>query len=182
MFYQVIKSVVEGTAFKDVQGALDLVNVICHWMDLFVAASAADVVRETQDLQLREEMETARAAFVPLLLRLTDNLALLQALEKTLCKTIRKKLSSSLGNFVQTLQPVPQIIEKLELFRTETLGRMDPKDKKKVSTTNAAMEELLDSTVGLESIVIPEVPISTTRSGLYIYLNALVCPVILPSD
>lgn len=36
------------------------------------------------------------------------------------------------------------------------------------------MDELLDSTVGLESFVIPEIPISNSRAALYVYLNAAV--------
>ena len=174
MFYHVIKTVVEGTAFKDARGALDLVSVICKWMDLFVAASAADLVADQQDMQAREEMEVARAAFVPLLLRLTDNIPLLQSLEKSFARKIRKELSTSLGAFVQTLQPVPQIIEKLESFRTEVLERMDPRDKKKNAATNVVMDELLDSAAGLNSFVIPDFPINITRAGLYIYLNASV--------
>jgi mediator of RNA polymerase II transcription subunit 5 len=57
------------------------------------------------------------------------------------------------------------------LFRTETLAELDPTDKKN-QADNAAMDELLDSTVGLNSFVVPDIPISNTRSGLYIYLNA----------
>ena len=68
---------------------------------------------------------------------------------------------------------MPELTEKLELFRTETLASLDPADKKK-QVANAAMDELLDSTVGLENFVIPEIPISNTRAGLYIYLNAAV--------
>lgn len=73
------------------------------------------------------------------------------------------------------LQPVPQFAEKLEVFRTETLAQMDPIDKKSSAAANAAMDELLDSTVGSENFVIPEIPISTTRTGLFVYLSASVC-------
>ena len=46
-------------------------------------------------------------------------------------------------------------------------------DKKK-QAANAAMDELLDSTVGLENYVVADIPISNTRSALYIYLNSSV--------
>lgn len=86
---------------------------------------------------------------------------------------IRKELSASLASFVPTLQLVPELTEKLELFRTETLANLDPGDKKK-PVTNTAMDDLLESTVGLENFAVAEIPITNTRAGLYIYLNASV--------
>ena len=71
------------------------------------------------------------------------------------------------------LQLVPEIADKLELFRTEILASSDPVDKKK-QVANAAMDELLDSTVGLENFVVTPISVSNTRAGLYIYLNAAV--------
>lgn len=71
------------------------------------------------------------------------------------------------------LQLVPEIADKLELFRTEILASSDPVDKRK-QVANAAMDELLDSTVGLENFVVTPISVSNTRAGLYIYLNAAV--------
>lgn len=36
------------------------------------------------------------------------------------------------------------------------------------------MDELIDSAVGLDNFVIPEIPIANTRAGLYVHLNASV--------
>lgn len=88
--------------------------------------------------------------------------------------------SESLASFVQVIQQSPQLpqfqqfINKLELFRTEVLAPLDPVDKSK-QAANAVMDDILDSTVGVENLVIPEIPISNTRAGLYIYLSASVC-------
>ena len=71
------------------------------------------------------------------------------------------------------MQSASQIASRLELFRTETLASFDPVDKKKESA-NAEMDDILDSTVGLENFVLPEMPVANTRAGLYIYLNAAV--------
>lgn len=87
---------------------------------------------------------------------------------------VRKELSQSLSGFIHTLQPSPGFVERLEIFRSETLARLDPVDKKNQAAANAAMDELLETTVGLENFVVPDIPISTTRAGLYIYLNASV--------
>lgn len=90
MFYHVIKTLVEGSAFRDDMGALELVDVICRWMHLFVTASnafAATIAVNAVDLQARDEMEVARGAFVPLLLRLVDNVYLLKALAQPAAKS-----------------------------------------------------------------------------------------------
>lgn len=90
MFYHVIKTLVEGSAFRDDAGALELVDVICRWMHLFVTASnayAATIPVSPVDLQARDDMEVARGAFVPLLLRLVDNVYLLKALAQPAAKS-----------------------------------------------------------------------------------------------
>ncbi|PQK11696.1 hypothetical protein BB8028_0003g03200 [Beauveria bassiana] len=174
LFYHVIKTMFEGTAFTDAKTGLELVDITCKWMDLFVHASselAADMLANKHDRQARDEMETVRAALVPLLLRLVDNHELLRIISKPFAKGIRKHLSESLGNFIQTVQPPPLYIERLEIFRTQTLAQLDPIDEKK-KAANAAMEELLDSTVGSDNFVIPEILISNSRAALYVYLNA----------
>ncbi|UKZ83590.1 hypothetical protein TrVFT333_011399 [Trichoderma virens FT-333] len=149
MFYHVIRLVVEGTALKDSRTALELMHIISKWMSLFSAASnsmAADMLAGgLQDPQVRHEMEVSRAAFVPLLLRLVDNPALVKAISHPAGK-------ESLTSFVQIFQPVPQFVEKLEIFRTEVLAPLDPVDKNN-QAANAAMDELLDSTSAIDLIL-----------------------------
>lgn len=92
MFYHVIRLVVEGTALKDSRTALELMHIISKWMSLFSAASnplGADMLAGgLQDPQVRHEMEVSRAAFVPLLLRLVDNPALVKAISHPAVKGI----------------------------------------------------------------------------------------------
>jgi mediator of RNA polymerase II transcription subunit 5 len=85
-------------------------------------------------------------------------------------------MSRSLAAFVQTLQSAPVFVERLEMFRIETLARLDPVDKKKQTAANAAMDELLlESTVGVDNFVIPDMLIPNTKSAVYVFLNASVC-------
>ncbi len=60
---------------------------------------------------------------------------------------------------------------RLELFRTETLASFEPVDKVK-EAENVEIDNLLDSTMGLQNFVLPDLEILNTRAGLYIYLNA----------
>lgn len=93
MFYHVIRLVVEGTASKDSRTALELIHVTSKWMSLFAAASnsmAAEMLSGTlQDPQVRHDMEVSRAAFVPLLLRLVDNPALVKVISHPSAKGMR---------------------------------------------------------------------------------------------
>lgn len=86
----------------------------------------------------------------------------------------RKALSQSLASFIPSImQNASQIAERLELFRTETLAGFEPIDKKK-EAANAEMDELLDETLGLQNLAIPDLHVDKSRAGLYIYLNAAV--------
>ncbi len=79
-----------------------------------------------------------------------------------------------MASFIASIQMnSSQVAARLELFRTETLASFEPVDKKK-EAENAEIDEMLDSTMGLQSVVIPELPITNSRAGLYIYLNAAV--------
>ncbi|KAF5013501.1 hypothetical protein FDECE_488 [Fusarium decemcellulare] len=176
IFYSLTKSVVEGRAIPNSATALDVVKIISRWMTLFTNASttfAADMLEQMQTSPVRDEMESARAALVALLLRLCENDVLVKAVSKPFAKgNVGANITRLVvASFVPTLQLVPQLTEKLELFRTETLASLDPTDKKK-QVANAAMDELLDSTVGLENFVVADIPVNNTRAGLYIYLNA----------
>lgn len=78
--------------------------------------------------------------------------------------------------FIHTLQPepVPGFVERLDMFLSDTLARIDHADDTKQAAANAAMDELLDSTVGLDNFVVADMPISNTRAALYVHLNASV--------
>ncbi|PHH81203.1 hypothetical protein CDD80_38 [Ophiocordyceps camponoti-rufipedis] len=175
MFYHVIKTLVEGSAFCDTRSALVLIKVVCRWMNLFSAASAVfatDVLAQVQFSQAREDLDLSRAAFLPLLLRLVETPTLIEAISPPYAKGIRRELSEALTGFMHTMQPAPGFVERLEMFRTDTLARLDPLFKKKQADANAAMDELLEPAMRLENFVVPEIPITNSRAGLYVYLNA----------
>lgn len=69
------------------------------------------------------------------------------------------------------MQNASQIATRLELFRTGMLAGFEPIDKK-TEADNAEMDELLDETIGLQNVAIPDLHITRSRAGLYIYLNA----------
>ena len=67
------------------------------------------------------------------------------------------------------MQELPEMAGRLEEFRTETLGKHLPAEKKDVEV-NSYMDNLLD----MDNFQIPEVPLVNSRAGLYIYLSAAV--------
>lgn len=66
------------------------------------------------------------------------------------------------------------ISERIELFRTQILLPLQPVDKKR-QAENDEINQLLETTMGLgiDSIPVVDLPVQTTRAGLYVYLSAL---------
>ncbi|KAK8001969.1 Mediator of RNA polymerase II transcription subunit 5 [Apiospora marii] len=179
IFYRLTKANGLGTCVRSAREGLEVCKAIAKWMVLFTSAASAfsqEMMGHIQLAESRDEMETSRAAFVMLLLGVCENQVVLKALSRPFARDARKALSESLGAFVPSiLQSASQIAARLEFFRTETLASFEPADKKK-EAANAEIDDILDSTMGLDNFVIPEIPISNSRAGLYIYLNACTMP------
>ena len=114
MFFRLCKLVHEGQAVRDTHTALEVVKIVSKWLALFTQASsafAADLLAEMHNLQL--EMESARAAFVPLLLRLTDNPSLL--------KVIGRHVAKGTPQLLQKAMQIPTTPPCLDCPLTQTL-------------------------------------------------------------
>ncbi|KAI0436198.1 mediator of RNA polymerase II transcription subunit 5 [Xylaria telfairii] len=174
LFYRLSKVVRLGNGIRNTGEALGICVHMARWMTMFTTASAAfaqDVMAQLQNTS-REEMEAARAAFVMLLLSVCENHLVLRGLSRPAAKDVRRVLSESLTSFIPSIiQSSSQIASRLELFRTETLASFEPVDKDRKEVSNIDIDDL-ESSMALDSIVVPELPISNSRAGLYIYLNA----------
>lgn len=177
IFYRLTKANGLGTCVRSARESLEVCKAIAKWMVLFTAAATAfsqEMMGHIHLAESRDDMETSRAAFVMLLLGVCENQVVLKALSQPFAQDARKAMSESLSSFVPSImQNASQIAARLEFFRTETLASFEPADKKK-EAANAEIDDILDSTMGLDNFVIPEIPISNSRAGLYIYLNACV--------
>ncbi|KAL8333077.1 hypothetical protein RB593_003021 [Gaeumannomyces tritici] len=175
-FYRLTKSIAQGSGIRSVRDAIEIARVMARWMNLFTAAAAAfaaDPMGPLQNSLPLQEMESARAGFVMLLLGLCESKLMLSSLSHVEAKVARKELSQSLANFVPSMvQSAAQIAARLEVFRTETLAGFEPVDKA-IEAAQGEMNALLDSAVPPENLVLPEILISHTRAGLYIYVNSL---------
>ncbi len=193
-FYALTKAVGQGTGIKNIREAVDVAAVMAQWMTLFTASSeafAAGVI-QLQASQSQTEMESARAAFVMLLLSVCENHIVLSALGRPYAKSrdralsrpqralltrlaeVRARLSGGLASFIPSIQlSASPIAARLELFRTQTLAGFEPVDEKKEAEI-IEIDNILDSTMGLQHFVIPDLAITNSRAGLYIYLNAAV--------
>ncbi|KAI0122965.1 mediator complex subunit Med5 [Xylariales sp. AK1849] len=175
IFYRLTKAVGLGTGIRSASDAIAVCKIMAKWMTLFTSAAAAfaqDVMVQLHNTQSRDDMETSRAAFVMLLLGICENQLVFKALGSPFAKVARKLLSESLGSFVPSImQSASQIAARLEQFRTSTLAGFEPVDKKN-EAAKAEMEDLIDSTIGLDNFPVSELSIMNSRAGLYIYLNA----------
>ncbi|KAM0324190.1 hypothetical protein ACHAQA_008384 [Verticillium albo-atrum] len=175
MFYRLTKAVAQGTAIQNAATALEVAKIISKWMILFTDASTAfavDAMGQMQANQARDEMESARAAFVALLLGVCENQVVLKALSRSQARVARKAMSESLATFVPTIMHnAGQIATRLDHFRTNTLASFEPVQAGK-PLAHPELDQLFESGVELNNFVIPELPVANSRAGLYIYLNA----------
>jgi mediator of RNA polymerase II transcription subunit 5 len=176
LFYRLAKTISSGTAPHNMQEAVELVRVCVQWMEAGLAANnvAAQGMLEPGRT---EELNAHTMALGTLVVAVVENGQVIGVLGKASApKGMGKTLSKTLESFAPLLlHTSPQSAARLELFRTQTLVAVEPVDKKDVSA-NKEIDELLDEGIelGIDSIVVVELPTMNSRAGLYIYLNSLV--------
>jgi mediator of RNA polymerase II transcription subunit 5 len=70
------------------------------------------------------------------------------------------------------------IAQRLELFRTQNLLPLEPVDKK-AQAANDEIDQIIDSTLGIDVVPVVDLPAVNSRAGLYVYLHSLVSVPIL---
>ena len=178
LLYRMAKYITSGSTPRDIQQAVELVLVCIQWMELVTAAANA----QPEILNLgahgnAEEISATTMALGTLLVAVIDNGYVIRALSKESApKGTGKQLSKALANFVPLLlQSSPQCAARLELFRTQTMVEIEPVDKKEIEA-NKEIDAILDEGMGLgiDSVVVADLPTMNSRANLYIYLNSLV--------
>ncbi|KAI8298605.1 Mediator of RNA polymerase II transcription subunit 5 [Colletotrichum sp. SAR11_240] len=100
MFYRLTKSVAQGTAIPNTETGLAIAKIMASWIALFTDAATAftvDVMGQLQNSQAREEMESARAAFVALLLGVCENHTVMKAFGSPEAKMRESSIEGLLG-------------------------------------------------------------------------------------
>ncbi|KAG9232137.1 mediator complex, subunit Med5 [Amylocarpus encephaloides] len=178
LFYRLAKSITSGTAPKDLQEAGELILVLIRWMEVALAAYHAAQAMLELGAGHMEDINSQIAALGTLAIAAVENPHVVDVISKGRVPQGKgKELSKVLANFVPTLlSSNAQIAARLELFRTQTLFALEPVDKGEVSA-NKEIEEILDDAameaLGIENIVVVDLPVVNCRAGLYVYLNAL---------
>jgi mediator of RNA polymerase II transcription subunit 5 len=92
MFYRLIGVIVENRTEQDSRTVLEIVRIVSKWMGLFTAVSTAfgagalEQLPHVREAVRRDGMESARAAFVALLLRLCESQPLIRTITKPFAK------------------------------------------------------------------------------------------------
>jgi mediator of RNA polymerase II transcription subunit 5 len=89
IFYRLTKAVAQGVAIQTTRDALELAKIMAKWIALFTSASiafAADVMGNLESPQAKDDMESARAAFVALLLGVCENQVVLKTMSRRFAK------------------------------------------------------------------------------------------------
>ncbi|KAK4103892.1 Med5-domain-containing protein [Parathielavia hyrcaniae] len=178
------RAVKEGTAIKRCRSVVEVAKVLARWMPLL--AEAADdfsrdpwgtlngpqgraTYRTLQGLRVNDETERSRKAFIVFLAAFSDNTLVRHTLRRRLCRGTCKLLSDALRRFMPwVMQVSPDLATRLDLFRTETLCKHLPTDKKEADEALTYMDGLIN----LDNAPVPDVPVVNSRAGLYIYLSA----------
>lgn len=176
IFYQAARYITSGSAPKDIQETIDLVLVLIKWINLVTpAGNKANEMLNLGHTQA-QEMSATTIALGTLMVAVVDNGRVVQALSKKSCpKGTIPQLSKALTDFIPLLmQSHPPTAGRLELFRSQTLVAIEPPEKK--VTASNAIDDILDDglNLGMDSLVVTDVPSMNTRAGLYIYLSSLV--------
>lgn len=173
LFYRLARSISSATAPRTMQEAVELIRICIQWMETELAAS--NTAQGMLEPGRTEEMNAHTMALGTLVVAVVENAQVINVLGKASApKGMGKELSKTLGAFVPLLlHTSPQSAARLELFRTQTLVAVEPVDKKDVEA-NKEIDELLDEGMGIDSMVVVELPSMNSRAGLYIYLNSLV--------
>jgi mediator of RNA polymerase II transcription subunit 5 len=90
IFYRLMKAVMSGEAIQNGTDATKMMELMAQWMTLFTAASAAfaqDLMGQLDNSMARVEMESARAAFLRLLLQFYENPVVLKVMGKPYAKS-----------------------------------------------------------------------------------------------
>ena len=180
MFYRIARAVRQENAIRGKKSALAAATTMAAWMQLFVAAAssfatAALVPTDLSEQAFRQDgMESCRTAFVLLLLAVLEDPVVLDTLRQPYAKAARRALSHTLPSFMPIVAHSSSVaVARLDHFYSGFLALFDQVKGEKEEASNN-IHDLLDSTVGLQNLAIPELPISNSRAGLYIYLNAAV--------
>ena len=179
LFYRLAKRITSGQAPQNTQESVELILIAIQWMEAVTAAQQAAhnllglVASHTAD------MNAQSMALATLIVAVVESGRVVEALSKGRTPTgTVKDLSKALANFVPLfLQGSPQVAARLEAFRTQSLVAIEPVEKKeKEVLAGGEIDAILDEGMGLgiESIVVQDLPTMNSRTGLYIYINALV--------
>ena len=178
LFYRIAKYITSGSAPRNTQQAVELILVSIQWME--VVTTAANAQNEILNIGAHgnaERISATTMALGTLLAAVIDNGYILRALsKKSAPKGTGKQLSKTLANFVPLLlHSSPQSAARLELFRTQTMVQLEPVDKKEIEA-NKEIDAILDEGMGLgiDSVIVADLPTMNSRANLYIYLNSLV--------
>ncbi|KAK0099573.1 mediator complex subunit [Cadophora gregata f. sp. sojae] len=178
LFYRITKYISSGTAPRDLQEAVELITVCIQWMETVVSASRVGHEMLSLAPTHTAEMAAQHMALGTLVIAVVENAKVVHALgTRAVPKTTRKHLGKSLEGFVPLLlQCSPQGAARLEVFRTETLVSLEPiETKEPMAAADKEIEEILEDglQLGVDSMVVEELPVMNTRAGLYVYFNSL---------
>lgn len=165
MLRHVTKLVAEDIAWGNApRSILTFILALSKWMGLLSGAYGAFASGGVLlDESERVDVSFLLEGFLTLLVKAVEHPRLGKVLGSPNAVGVRRHFAQSLAGFMPAFQTYTQVVERLDLFRSEVLD----------DAPSQAVAELFE-TVGLGNVVIPEIPIPNTRAGMCIHLSAMV--------
>ncbi|CZT52893.1 related to Mediator of RNA polymerase II transcription subunit 5 [Rhynchosporium secalis] len=178
LFYRITKNISTGTAPRDLQETVELISICIQWMDTVLAASQTAHTMLNLSQAHAAEMNAQHMALGTLVIAVVENARVVHALgRRAVPRPMRKKLGKALEGFVPLLlQSNGPAAARLEVFRADTLVALEPIEiKEPKEGAEKDIEDILADglQLGVDSMVVEEMPVINTRAGLYVYFNSL---------
>jgi mediator of RNA polymerase II transcription subunit 5 len=91
---------------------------------------------------------------------------------------IRNPFNEALASFIPSLvQTSTPMAQRLDIFRNQILAIRESGPRRQQDAT-AEIDQIIDS-IGADNIHVADGPVVNSRAGLYVYINAMVCIVVI---
>ncbi|POS88120.1 hypothetical protein EPUL_001219, partial [Erysiphe pulchra] len=180
IFYRLAKTISSGSVPKMTREALETVRACTQWMEGAILASRSQHELPTLPPSQIAEMNAQNMALGTLVVSIVESSIVQKTIARGHLSTkLRKSLRESLSGIISLMvfQNSPQGAARLEVFRTETLLAIEPKQKAHQNSMDKEIEDIIDEgleeMISVDNMIVNEIVEVNTRAGLYVLLNSM---------
>ncbi|RKF60016.1 Mediator of RNA polymerase II transcription subunit 5 [Erysiphe neolycopersici] len=180
IFYRLAKAISSGSVPRMTREAVDTVRACTQWMEGAILASRSQHELPTLVPSQIAEMNAQNMALGTLVVSIVESSIVQNTIAQGhLSAKLRKSLRESLSGIVSLMifQNSPQGAARLEVFRTETLLAIEPKQKELKNNVDKEIKDIIDEgleeMISVDNMIVNEIVKVNTRAGLYVLFNSM---------